>query len=299
MNRIALYIIIVSALFLSPRVYAQETIVLEPLFEYPVAPEEMTDLQSRSNFIVSNFWRQFDFDKKSVGQSQLNHAFGVFASALPWANEKVADDAVDQLLKNLKKRPGLLYQFTLAAEESLYSPSADFWIDEVYLKFLNAVHSSKKIKDIRKARFELQRTPLANSLKGKPLPDFEIVSPAGDKISFNVSAPLNIVEFGSPSCFDCRMTKLKLDTDMDIAEMIEKGALSIWFVVPDAESEENWQAELSDYPSAWTVGAGNELDMLVDMRKTPSLYLLDGDGNIILKNTGIDTVLNYIKSADR
>ena len=57
---------------------AQEIIEIDPLFQYPSAPEELSSIQDKSNYLVNHFWEPMDFkDKKAVDQNALNDAFKV------------------------------------------------------------------------------------------------------------------------------------------------------------------------------------------------------------------------------
>lgn len=294
---ISVIIFALSAVF---QASSQQSVVIPPLFEYPVAPEELPDLESKSNFLVTNFWRSFDFNSKEpISQVQLNHAFKVFTVPMRWGTPKVVYDAVDEIVKKMKKNPTLLYQFTVAAEENLYGERAEVWIDDVYLKFVDALLANKKIKTSRKTRFKAQKENLDGSLKGHKLEDFSFHTPNGETKSFAPSTPLTILEFGSPSCPDCRMAKLKFDTNSDLNKLISDGKLSIVFIIPDAESEDDWQKELSSYPENWTKGAGDDLDIRFDMRLVPSIYLIDSEGKIVNKNITADEAIaeaiNYLK----
>ena len=135
---------------------SNQPIVLEALFELPVVPDEITDITQRSNYFVEHFWDPFNFNQNAVGQVQLNHAFSEYVVGLRFSDRTIALKSVDKLISKLNKNATLLYQFTRAAEENLYSENAEVWIDDVYLEFLEAVIKHKKIKDIRKARYVAQ-----------------------------------------------------------------------------------------------------------------------------------------------
>jgi thioredoxin-related protein len=278
---------------------AQEQITVKALFEYPVAPDSLPDLQSRSNYIIENFWKPFDFKQKVVGQIPLDHAFSVYTMPMSWASSNIVDASVEQILKKLEKNPVLLYQFVKAAENNMYSGNSEIWIDDVYMKFLKAITSNKKISNLKKARYNMQKTQLENSMVGNKLGAFEYTNLNGDKIKFQPTAPLTLIEFGSPSCADCRMAKLKMDVNEEFGQLVKDGKVEVCFIVPDAESEDDWQTELASYPATWTVGAGEGLDEIFDMRSTPTLYLLDNTGTILRKHLSIAEMMDIIINESR
>lgn len=280
-------------------VQERTAIVIPPLFEYISAPDSLADINARSNYVVAHFWDPMDFSLNGVGQIPLNHAFAVYATPMRWADKEVVDESIKNLIEKLKKNPTLLLQFTKAAEDNLYSSSASVWIDDAYIPFLNALAADKKINVNRKARYIRQLESLQRSMKGKIFPLFAYTQANGDKESLKISTPLTLIEFGNPSCVDCRLAKIKLDSDSDLEKMVKEGKLAIYFIVPDAEAEEGWDIELASYPYSWHSGAGEALDDIYDIRNTPTFYLLDGNGTIIEKNqpteTMIQTILNIVK----
>lgn len=281
--RLLLSVVCVSCLYCNASAQSGK-VYLEPLFEYPVAPDELVDLEARSNYIISNFWRQFDFDKKFVGQSQLNHAFGVFVSAMPWANKKVVVDAVDHLLDKLKKKPGLMYQFTVAAEENLYGPRADYWIDDVYLKFLKAIVKQKKIPAAGERKYANQYAALSNTIKGNPMPEVMVNSENG--MSRIIPSGITIIQFGNMNNADSRQEKLLLELDSDIKACLASGKLDLWYVeVPSVPEGMDYSELESEIDNNWHCGVSSkDLASKIDIRRIPSFYLIDGDNRIILKN---------------
>lgn len=271
-----------------------QQIVVTALFEYPVVPESIEDWTERNNWLIENFWEPLDFNQKSVGQIQLNHAFKTWVVPMRFANKEVVLKTTDKLLSKLSKNPALLYQFTKAAEENLYSPTAEVWIDEVYLKFLKSISVNKKIDDIRKVRYKLQYEKLSNTLLGNTAKIFDFVERNGQKKEVYFNDKYTIIEFGHPDCTDCRIATIHLETDVQIAELIANGKLQVYYVIPDMDNEE-WQMQVADYPQSWIVGASDEVEDIYDIRLSPTFYIMSPDKKIIAKNAPVEEVIQRIK----
>lgn len=269
----------------------KQPVVIPALFEYIEVPVEIITLRDRSEYLLRNFWNPFDFSQTSVGQLPLNHAFEVYVTPMRWASREVTQESIEKLIGKLKKNPSLLYQFTRAAEETLYGPNASIWIDEAYMPFIEALLKEKKIKELRKARYRDQLSALKNSIQGKALPKFEFITRTGEKCVFSPAGKYTIIEFGHPDCDECRMTKLRLDSDVLLEPFFNEGKAQVFFIVPDANTDPDWRTLTEDYPESWNVGAGESLEETIDIRTTPSLYLLSPDGSILLKNTSIDEII--------
>ena len=267
-----------------------EVITIEPLFEYPVSPEEIVTLSDKSNWLMQHFWDNMDFKKKgAVNQSALNDAFKVYSLPMQWAEKAEVDKSVASLLDKIQKNPTLLLQFTKAAESSLYSERADIWIDEVYLKFLDAFLKNKKIPEIRKRRYERQMRQISNSLNGSIAPSFDFTTPTGTPGKFQPIGVFTIIEFGDPDCDDCRHAKLRMETDVRFSSLVERGLVNVLFILPDPV--DGWQTKMTDYPANWVTGASDTVSDILDLRLTPSFYVIGKDGKIMEKNVSVDQAM--------
>lgn len=269
-----------------------ETITIEPLFEYPMAPEEMSSLTEKTNWLMQHFWDPMNFkSKNAVDQNALNDAFSVYAVPMQWADRDEVLKSTDKIIKLIEKNPTLLLQFTKAAENSLYDPTrAKFLIDEVYLKYLEAIVKNKKIPSNRKLRYQHQLTTLSNTQEGVKAKEFDFVSPTGDKKTYRPYGIYTIIEFGNPSCTDCRHSKLKLETNAALKQLVDQGKVNILFIVPDPE--DGWQTELTGYSPKWSVGASDTVADIFDLRLTPAFYIIGADDNIIAKNISVQRVID-------
>ena len=288
-------------LFLSVATFkanAQTVIEIDPLFEYPVAPEEMESLNEKCNYLVKNFWNNFDFKKKTaVDQYALNAAFQVYSTTFQYASDKDVLQSVDKLIKNLSGNQTLLMQFCKAAEENLYGMKADFWADEIYLKFLDAVIKDKKISENRKSKYIQQANVLRKSMVGNTAPSFTFTDASGEsKKYFPMSTPTLLI-FGDPEDTDWRLARLKMDSNFQLDEALNKGKVNILYIVPG--NVKNWQNEVSNYNKYWTTGESSEAATLYDLRITPSIFLIDSGGKIVEKHLAamqaVDMLLQLVK----
>ncbi len=271
-----------------------EVVEIPPLFEYPLAPDSIGPIDQRSNWMMEHFWEPMDLkSKEPVNQTALNHAFQTYTFPMQWASEAEVTKSIDNLLLQMQKNPTLLYQFAKAAEENLYGTRAQLWYDAVYLKFLDAVLKNKKIKKPMKERFAIQHQILSHTKPGDVPPSFKFTTPVGNPGEFNPIGLLTVIEFGDPDCADCRMAKLKFDTDVAFSSLVDRGLVNMMFITVDPE--EGWQTKLVDYPAKWVVGAAEGLSGTYDLRATPYFYIIGKDGKILAKTASYEQVMAIVK----
>lgn len=274
---------------------AQQYIEIEPLFEYITAPDELQSLDEKSDYLVDHFWEKMDFkSKNAVDQSALNHAFKVYSAPLRFAEKNKASASVDKLIENLAKNPTLLLQFTKAAEENIFGPRSEAWIDEVYVKFLQALVKNKKVQQSRKEKYLKQLEMLEASTLGGKAPTFNFENIKGGESTYFQMATPTILIFADPTNTDWRLARLRLETNARLNMALEKGKVNVLFIIPD--KMDRWKEEVANYPRHWTVGCGDNLGQKIDIRAMSSLYFasvwyVGSDGKIALKNVPVETAV--------
>lgn len=273
------------------RLEAQDYIEINPLFEYPMAPESLSSLTEKTNYLVEHFWDPMDFKSKStVDQNALNHAMKVYTVSLRWADKTKCETAINKLIEKLSKNPTLLAQFTKAAEEHLYGPRADFWIDAVYLKFVEAYVKNKKIPEARKPKYRKQLTTLGNTQIGEKAPEFNFTGKNGKSERYMPMSTPTVIIIGDPTLPDWRLARLRMETNVRLNQAIDQGKLNMLYIIPyDFPS---WEKEVSNYSDKWMVGIAPELSDILDIRANPSIYYIDKSGKLMLKNASLDEVLS-------
>ena len=272
------------------------TLAIPPLFEYVVAPDNLPDLRSRTDYLMDKFWSPFDFKgTKSVDQNALTHAFNVYVQAMPFASEKKVLDSVKKLISNIKNNPGLTLQFTKAAEEALYGKRAEFWSDQLYIPFLENLMANKKVPDSKKKKYKEQLELLKRNALGAPLPQINFVSLDDSPSTLIFNKPFTILEFKTLDCEDCRYSDLKLDISSVVSDFLYENKLDVYTILIP-ENDEAITLEKSALNPKWHTGYSQNASTLLDLRMVPSFYLVDGSGKILAKNEVVDSVIEVLKS---
>lgn len=275
---------------------ADDYIIIEPLFEYPVAPEELVGLQDKSDYLMEHFWDKMDFkSKKAIDQNALNDAFRVYTTPMRFADAEKVETSVNKLIADISKNAVLSLQFAKAAEEALYSPRADVWNDRIFLKFVDNILRSKDIKKERKTKYERLHKILNNSMQGSVPAEFDYITPEGKTAHYHPNGVITLIEFGTPDCDDCRLIKLKLETNVKFSSLVDRGKINVLYINTDASP--GWQEKLKDYPEKWHVGTSEQIKDLYDMRLSPTLYVIDREGKVAVKNIDVETAMQIAATA--
>ena len=130
------------------------------MFEYPVAPDTCTSLESRCNYSTTHFWDNFDFHKPLTAEtdSALQSTFVDYLQIMSSANKNVGQSSVRLLMNKAQANQSNFMRLMATAEYMLYYTPQPL-IDDVYLAFLqSAVEASWMKKDARNHYQEQIRT---------------------------------------------------------------------------------------------------------------------------------------------
>lgn len=263
------------------------TIIVEPLFKYPEPPAFIESLPDRSDYLMDNFWKDMNFKQKVVNQAALQHAFEVYSTPMRWAQKAKVINSVKDLLKKLEKNPTLATQFMKAAEETFHSPRSEVYIDEVYTMLLEGFLKNKKVPKARKEKYARQLDAIRNTAVGMKMPQVAAVDTAGGEFSPRLGSEYTLIIFGSHRSDNTRRQMLQMNTDLAMERLCRSGELALNFIntAQRDEDADSFFATLPDFiAAAFAPKAASE----IDIRISPSIYLLDGEGVILAKNVSIE-----------
>ncbi len=264
----------------------------ENLFDYPTAPEEMTTMTERTNYVIEHFWDKCNMKTAFSNKAKLKKAFSDYVAIIPYAEATVVHQSIDKLINSVKKSPDNLLTLGEFAESTLYADTAEIISDEVYLPFARAVADCKKIKSAEKARFVHQAKILEGTQVGMTAPDFSFVDFNGDKHSLGeITGTHVLLFFNDPDCDECRLTRVRMAADYNIKSFIERGMLKIVSIYP-GDPDDEWKETASKYPDSWIIGAAPDVDNIYDMRNPPVIYYLDPQHKILDKSMTIDQLIS-------
>jgi hypothetical protein len=180
----------------------------------------------------------------------------------------------------------------------LYDPNSPMRDEDLYLPFVQKMASSPLTgEDMRTAcRYEARMCSM--NPRGSVAPDFAITLRNGTQVRMHsVKAERTLLFFSNPGCQNCREIIDALKTDSKVQSMVGEGRLAVINVYVD-EDVKAWRDYMPVYPKEWLNGydAAHIIreDVLYCIRAIPSLYLLDADKRILLKDPPVERVLQTL-----
>ena len=258
----------------------------------PDVPDSLQSVEERAAYVVAHYWDAMDFTDRalSLDTAFIEQNFANFAAILPMSPPDEADRAVAALVSRAGADPKAFSLIASTAEKYLDDPNSPMRDEETYIHFLRHISEAPFLSDVERIR---PRHRLADALKNRPgsqAADFGFVDRSGSSTTLMrelAPNPLNLLIFYDPDCSQCKEIMGRLSA---LALPQEVGIIAV-----DVEDDHDaWQRTKDSLPARWQVGFATTpvlYDGLYVLAASPTLYLLDSTGKVILKDPPVDQAI--------
>ena len=285
-------------------------------FPDTVPPGMMTEPRDIAEHMALNFWngitdpsRAYPSDSLLVSgvlKSDVEQKFADWTMYLDMVSLSVADKAVGKLCdraaacERQDTSSNVFETITALAGKYLYDPNSPLRNEDHYNSFARRLSACDLVEpSIRgKYRYEAEMTSL--NRMGTVAADFRFSDRNGRTHTLHgIKAPITLLFFSNPGCEACMNIIQVLKGDQRISSMITSGTLAVLNIYID-EDLQAWREYMPVYPEEWYNGFDPDLvirtDNLYSVRAIPSLYLLDQDKRVIMKDAPENKLFNYLLS---
>lgn len=173
-------------------------------------------------------------------------------------------------------------------ERYCYDPNSPVRDEDLYTPYARAMAENAALSCAQRSRYAEQAASSSLNRRGTAATDFGFMYKNGRTGHLSgIKAPMTLIFFSNPGCQACKEIIDVLSTDPGICTMVEKDSLAIVNIYID-EDMAGWLEYMPVYPEKWhnVFDAGHSVreDELYDVRAIPSLYLLDRDKVVLLKD---------------
>ena len=220
-----------------------------------------------------------------VGYDELALKEFVFATHNP-NNDKSAK-RLDSLLADASKDSIVFSQTVAYLDEPFGSPNSAYRNDSLYVVLLEVSLKSpwidSTVRETTKGHLHL----VMQNQPGTVANDFTYESVSGIKKNLHdLKAKYTLLYFYNPECPACKEMKTALTSSATIVQKVNTGELII--LALDYKDENVWLKHLDEMPKEWIHGRDQDeylyKNKIYDLRAIPTLYLLDADKRVLLKD---------------
>ena len=238
-------------------------------------------------------WEGFAFsNQQAVESREAEERFARFLLGLEHQTPTQQAEQIGALLAKAEQNNATARFLTLA-EKYLYDPNSPYRNDEQYLLFLQYVATHQFADYTTNTRYKKHYTMVQKNRVGHKATDFPYTTQAGEVGHlYGVQSQYILLFFHDPNCEECQLVKQQLASQH--AHFAQKG-VQVVAVYIDNEVEA-WQK--AQYPSAWLSVYAPEIDKQdrYDIKALPTLYLLNTQKRVLLKDVRLEEVINHLSS---
>lgn len=265
----------------------------------PEIPQMMTDPQQRAFYFVNHYWDGYSLaDTAFIRSDDTEQLFSDFIGALEYVNSEESSTALKRMMSRMEEDSTAYSRFCFLSEKYLYDANSPMRNEEYFIPILEQMIDSKRLTEYEKIRPADQLEQAHKNRPGITATDFGYVTPSGKtgKLS-QLRSDYLLLFFYDPDCTSCQEFERVLSEMPFFLDIQKKGILRVLAVYPDGDENE-WLLKSSKMPQGWIIGWNKQGDIrnktLYDIRATPTLYLLDKQKKVILKDAPLERIIQYL-----
>lgn len=180
----------------------------------------------------------------------------------------------------------------------IYDPNSPLRDEDLYTPFAAVLSSCTSLDPAERASYAEDVRLTSLNRRGTKAADFSFVDRKGRRYTlYGIKAERTILFFSNPGCTACKEIIEALDSEPVVVAMIDEGTLAVLNIYIDEEIAD-WMSYMPIYPEKWYNGYDyNHMirdEELYNVRAIPSLYLLDADKTVLLKDVTTERLLNNL-----
>lgn len=271
-------------------------------YTHPDIPYMITEPHARMVYLAEHYWDKVDFRDPNYARHPdiTEQAFVNYIDILRRLPSDVADYCIKGMMRSAEKAKNNYMYMANLCDKYLNDPNSPFRSEDLYIPVIEEVVTSRVLSNEEKIRPRAQMKMIRMNRPGMPAHDFTMTLPDGSRLSlYDIKSQYILLYLNTPGCDACRKTINALRLAPNINKRLNGGQLVIVAVDPDPERED-WEANLSDYPSSWINGYDDTHEImnrpLYDLKAMPTIYLLDNTKHVLLKDCTVneaDRALRY------
>lgn len=275
-----------------------------PFPDVPV-PTMISGQQEALEYLAMNYWngltdisREYPSDSvlvSGVSRADLEQKFADWTVVLESAGMDVWEKSVSRLYDRAVKceqadtSSNVFETFAELCEKYLYDPNSPLRNEEMYLHFVKKYSGYTGLSEVEKEKYRRQERLCSLNRPGTVAADFRFADKRGHICNLHdIESEFTLLFFSNPGCNACMDIINVLKGDPVISGLISDGTLAVVNIYID-EDIQAWRSYMPVYPEEWYNGFDPDLVLrnndIYAVRAIPSLYLLDKEKKVILKDS--------------
>ena len=267
-------------------------------------PAMIEEPAARTEYMALHWWdgitdteRGYPSDTSLVSgvrRGDVEQKFANWTNVLGMVDLSVVAKAMDRLYDRAEAcekkdtASNVFETFTELVGKYLYDPNSPLRNEDHYSFYASRLAGSGLVEQVMQEKYAREVRLAALNRVGTKASDFRFADKHGRIHSlYGIDAELTLLFFSNPGCNACKDIIDVLSGDPVISKLISDGVMAVLNIYID-EDLEQWRSYMPIYPDNWYNGFDPDMvirgETLYNVRAIPSLYLLDRDKTVIMKD---------------
>jgi thioredoxin-related protein len=268
----------------------------------PELPVNITEAEQRASYLVLHYWDNYNFADTAflMKNNLLERGFADFLDVLSFVPADTMNKAVSLLLSKAENERSVFMLFLQLSEKYLYQPGSPFCDEEVFIPFLQYFLQSGLLSESEKIRPEFLLDNVMKNRIGHQANDFEYtLKDESTGTLYDIGIEYTLLFFNDPDCDECsKMTKLLIVSPV-VNKLIGEGKLKV-LTVYLFDDTDSWVNYSSSVLNSWIYSRDADqkinIESIYNIKHIPTLYLLDKNKKVILKDTTFEKVEDFFNN---
>ncbi len=297
---ISLCIYLVALLFMPHHTKAQEA--EDAGIQFPTIPEELRTPAERASYLAAHYWEHFTFvdslqylnRPEAIEQAVVN-----FIDLFQLVPQEEAETALSQVMSQASCTRNGLFFFYNTFEKYLYDLASPMRNEALFIPILQTMVSTDRLSQDDKIRPEMLLQSIWKNRVGSIAADFTYTLADDTQQTLHaLSASWTLLIFFDPDCDECHKVLQEIQSNAFLRSLIEQKELALLTVYP-GDNLNHWRMMQPNLPADWIVAYDKSQTIyeqeLYEILGFPSIYLLDSDKTVLLKDSSPKAVETYLE----
>jgi hypothetical protein len=245
-------------------------------------------------YALLHFWDEYNFRDTTTHNAAIGRqGFSTFLALLRQSDTATIDSASAHFWAACKSGDESFRQCNTLISDFLENPNATTRNDAMYARFLRSRLPFTDDEALR-GRIQFKIQLLEKNLPGTTATDFIYLDRTGKRERMHrLKAPLTLLLFADPDCENCHALIPRLMSE----RTLQNENVKVMMVYPGDDTEA-WRNNETRMPKNWmdVCSPQGEISdrLLYHIPAMPSLYLLDADKKVILKDATPEAICSEI-----
>ena len=281
-----------------------------------VVPAMIQDRHEAAEYLAEHWWdgltdphRSFPCDSTMISgvlRGDVEQKFANWTVVLDAVEHDVAVKAVNRLFERALScerqdtSSNVFEEMTSIVQKYLYDPNSPMRNEDFYAPYVTRLSQCEFVDEGMRQAYAFDAKMCSLNKVGTKASDFWFSDVRGVMTRlYDIEAEYVLLFFSNPGCTACMDIINSLKSFPQVTNGIESGSLAVLNIYID-EDLKAWKEYMPIYPKEWYNGYDPyyliRTDVLYNVRAIPSLYLLDKDKKVIMKDVAESRIFEWLNT---